>query len=1176
MAREITYMSQIQHIVEKPMWAGGASPSDYILNNGEIIQFIPKLAKMIDEALVNVADHAQHYSSVKKCHVSYENGIIMISNDGPGFKISKVKNADGNEIYSVEMAFTICQSGDNFKNEPSTKGGTNGLGLKIIAALSSEFHIETHDETTTYRQSCFDNLKKIDPPTLTPNTKSKTGTTIKFRPMDLLKTDDNLMNVFMMDRITQISATSGLACWYNKVKVGSGGPKAFENFATSYIRNYPVESFVRYNFTDGDGLNWEVFVILTSSESPMNSLLFVNNIYVQNGGPPRDKMHKHVIASIKDETLRQLKKQATSWNTRAISPKFRYVMKGLMFNPQWDSQTKTTIKCSESLLKFPAFSEDFTKSLHKMVPSIVKFLIESQKGKSSDSLIQSMESKRGGIHSIEKFYDANMAGNRRHKTSSKTTLLVCEGDSAMGTVRTGITKVIGSNYFGCFSIQGVPQNGLRESLDTSHGKRPNQKFLTSTSNRLTQMMTIVDLKYSDTYDFTEKGEAEYKSLRYDYICAVVDQDEDGKGNIFGLLLTFIITYWPNLVKRGFVRRLNTPVVRMRPKTNGLEILEFFSEQAHEKFVEENPDIASKYTTIYYKGLGTHDESIWKEVTQIFKNYEKSVITYSFDEKAMSTVECYYGPDTAPRKIELAKPLIEEMKHTDTVISVSDQLNTDTKHYQLYNLERKLPRVDGLVLSRRKVIHTALKNPGKIKVNALVARVIDFTDYKHGHESLEKTVIYMSQTHSDCHMIPLLVGEGNFGSKAKGYTDYASARYVSTKANTKVLEKLFPSSDAGILKYVESDSAQLEPQNYHPILPYVLLENFCIPGNGWKIELWARNWKDVVNATKLAIRCKRENKPVPFLQLNTNTANYKGEIRFGEAVGTTKIPREYSVGNYRLILKKGCNDVIMVRELGFGQCEEKLMGVRGRGDTSPATGWWRIPGILNIIPNTTDAEVKVELSFEEGTVSNWTSKCKYLDPVESTLEIYTILSHHLNLISNEGAVISFDTYQEIFWYWFNQRHNAYVMRRKREETMRAMHIYFLQEKLRFFRESSILKKSDPITYEKLIETLEKENFKVLYPSALSKHTETIEIIEQEFYRGKNACYDYLTNITVKQRTENEVKKIEEELQSLLNYQTISIWDEWISEIEQLETIVEKGTSTAWSYSNVSCKYAGLIN
>jgi DNA gyrase/topoisomerase IV subunit B len=1174
MTREITYMSQIQHIVEKSMWAGGSSPSDYILTNGEVIQFIPKLAKMIDESLVNVADHAQHFPTVKKCHVTYGNGIISVSNDGPGFNITKVKNADGKEIYSVEMAFSICQSGDNFKNQPSTKGGTNGLGLKIIAALSSEFKIETFDETTCYTQHAFDNLQRIEPPTLTPNTKKQTGTKITFRPMEILNTEDSLMHVFMMDRIAQISATSGLACWYNGSKVGNGGVKSFENFALSYIRNYhDVETYIPHKFVDGDGLKWEVFIVLTPSESSFNSLLFVNNIYVQQGGPPRDKFHKIVIASIKEEITRQLKKQASSWNARAVSQKFRYVMNGLMFNPQWDSQTKTTIKCSETLCKFPAFTEEFTKTLFKLVPPIVQFLIESQKGKSSDSLLQSMESKRGGIFSIEKFYDANYAGHRRHKLNKKCSLLVCEGDSAMGTVRTGITKVIGSDCYGCFSIQGVPQNGLRESVDTSHGKRPTQKFLTSTSNRLTQMMTIIDLKYSENYDFTEKGEAEFKSLRYDYICAVVDQDEDGKGNIFGLLLAFIITYWPNLVKRGFVRRLNTPVVRMRPNSrgNGLKILEFFSEPAHEKFVKENPDVTSKYTTIYYKGLGTHDESIWKEVSQIFKNYDTSVITYTYDEHAFQTIQCYYGADTAPRKIELSKPLIDEIHYMEQRVSVSDQLNTDTKRYQLYNLERKLPRVDGLVLSRRKVVHTALKNPVKLlPVNAMVARVIDTTEYKHGHESLEKTVFFMSQM--NCHMIPLLIGEGNFGTKNQGYTNVAGARYIKTKANTKVLEKLFPSKDAGILKYVESDSAQLEPENYHPIVPYVLLENFCLPGNGWKVEIWARKWKDVVDATKLAIRWKQQNDstPPPKISLTTDTSGFKGEIRFGDVIASSKLQREYSVGNYRLIRKPGKPDIVVVTELGFGQYEEKCIGNRGRGET-PSTGWWSLPNVIDILPKTNDTDVLIELSFEEGTVATWTSKSNYLDPVESTLEIYTILSQHLNLTSNEGAVISFDSYQDVFWYWFEQRHCAYVMRRRREEKLRAMQIEYLQSKIRFIRTSTV-HSCNCMTYESLIETLECENYKQLYHSALSQCTQDIEEIYHAFYNGKNISFDYLTNITVKQRTETEVKKLESALNELVNYREVSIYDEWIAEIEELEVSVEKGCSTGWSFTNVVCDYA----
>ena len=103
-------------------------------------------------------------------------------------------------------------------------------------------------------------------------------------------------------------------------------------------------------------------------------------------------------------------------------------------------------------------------------------------------------------------------------------------------------------------------------------------------------MNILKIKYRDKIEKLSNNELselfkkqpknflytkEWKTLRYGYILGLLDQDLDGF-NIFGLIITFIMTHWPALISRNFVRRINTPVIRYYPKNKNKTVKEFFT------------------------------------------------------------------------------------------------------------------------------------------------------------------------------------------------------------------------------------------------------------------------------------------------------------------------------------------------------------------------------------------------------------------------------------------------------------------------------------------------------------------------------------------------------------------------------------------------------------------------
>ena len=124
------------------------------------------------------------------------------------------------------------------------------------------------------------------------------------------------------------------------------------------------------------------------------------------------------------------------------------------------------------------------------------------------------------------------------------------------------TNLGGYNKCGTFSIQGVPTNARKKITKFEIGEKSiiirNNDLVSN--ERFTSLVKVLGLDYNRKYD----NKIDIDTLRYGCVVAATDQDDDGKGNIFGLLLNFFALFWPELVKIGYVKRLNTPIIRAFP------------------------------------------------------------------------------------------------------------------------------------------------------------------------------------------------------------------------------------------------------------------------------------------------------------------------------------------------------------------------------------------------------------------------------------------------------------------------------------------------------------------------------------------------------------------------------------------------------------------------------------
>merc|ERR1712232_730877 len=120
----------------------------------------------------------------------------------------------------------------------------------------------------------------------------------------------------------------------------------------------------------------------------------------------------------------------------------------------------------------------------------------------------------------------------------------------------------------------------------------------------------------------------------------------------------------------------------------------------------------------------------------------------------------------------------------------------------YDTMRSVPSVmDGLKPSQRKVLYCCFKRNLRtdVKVAQLVGYVSEHSAYHHGEASLAGTIIGMAQDFVGSNNINLLVPSGQFGTRAQGGKDAASARYIYTRLS-QITRLIYHPHDDPVLEY----------------------------------------------------------------------------------------------------------------------------------------------------------------------------------------------------------------------------------------------------------------------------------------------------------------------------------------------------------------------------------------
>jgi len=488
--------------------------------------------------------------------------------------------------------------------------GLNGVGIKAVNALSNSFSIRSvrDGKIKVIDFSKGDVVVENDElPTDEPN-----GTTVVFTPdEDIFKTYHYIDEyvVAMLKNYTYLNA--GLIINYNGEKYLS--KNGLYDLLNENIGQEPLYPIIHLKGEDIES------AITHGNQYGEDYYSFVNGQHTVQGGTHLAAFREALIKTIRDF----YKKEFDASDIRAsivaaISIKVE--------EPVFESQTKTKLgsrDISPDGMSVRNFVMNFIQKelgnyLHKNPQTadvLLRRIQESERERKAISGIQKLAKQRAKKVSLhnKKLRDCRLHYNTPHENKDNSSIFITEGDSASGS----ITKSRDVNSQAVFSLRGKPLNsyGLTKKIVYE-----NEEF-----NLLQAALNI------------EEGIDE---LRYNKVIIATDADVDGM-HIRLLLITFFLQFFPELIRRGHLYILQTPLFRVRNKKR----TEYcYSEQERDVAVKV---LATGVEITRFKGLGEISPDEFKNF--IGDQIRLDPVILNKNESIVEMLEFYMGKNTPDRQ-----------------------------------------------------------------------------------------------------------------------------------------------------------------------------------------------------------------------------------------------------------------------------------------------------------------------------------------------------------------------------------------------------------------------------------------------------------------------------------------------------------------------------------------------
>ena len=437
-------------------------------------------------------------------------------------------------------AVSVLNTGGKYDSKAFKKSvGLNGVGAKAVNALSSRFEVRSYRDGLV-RSLVFERgILKSD---TTEETRDEHGTYIYFEPDNSLFKNysyhDDIVET-MLRNYTYLS--SGLTIMYNGRRIRSRN--GLEDLLTDNMTVEGLYPIIRIK-------NEDLEIAFThTNQYGEEYYSFVNGQHTTQGGTHQSAFKEHIARTIKE----------------FFNKNYEYtdIRNGLVAaiainveEPVFESQTK--IKLGSTLMAPNGESinkcvGDFVKRevdnylhIHTDVAEIIENKIkESERERKSMAGITKLareRAKKANLHN-RKLRDCRIHySDAKDERKEESSIFITEGDSASGS----ITKCRDVNTQAVFSLRGKPLNSFGLTKKVVY---ENEEF-----NLLQAALNI------------EEG---LDDLRYNKVIVATDADVDGM-HIRLLIITFFLQFFPDLIKKGHVYVLQTPLFRVRNKRNKIK------------------------------------------------------------------------------------------------------------------------------------------------------------------------------------------------------------------------------------------------------------------------------------------------------------------------------------------------------------------------------------------------------------------------------------------------------------------------------------------------------------------------------------------------------------------------------------------------------------------------------
>ena len=566
----IRHLSDMEHVRTRP--------GMYIGRLGDGSQAEDGIYVLLKEVLDNSIDEFK-MGAGKRIDIQMEDNLrVSVRDYGRGIPLG-----------SLVDAVSMLNTGGKYDTKAFKKSvGLNGVGAKAVNALSARF-VARSVRDGQMREAIFEKGNLVSD--VTGPTDEEHGTYIFFEPDNTLFLNYHFRPEFIETMLRNYTyLNTGLSIYYNHHRIVSrNGLEDLLNDNMTAQGLYPIihlkDEDIEIAFTHSPQYGEEYYS-------------FVNGQHTTQGGTHQSAFKEHIARTIKEFYGKNLE--------------FQDIRNGLVgaiainvIEPTFESQTKIKLG---SLTMAPEKDSDGNPyplsgiSVNKFIGDFIKEKVDNYLHQHTDvaeillQKIQESEKERKAIAGVTKIarerakkanlHNRKLRDCRIHLNDIKgakkdedddprleSSIFITEGDSASGS----ITKSRDVNTQAVFSLRGKPLN--------SYGLTKKVVYENEEFNLLQAALNIED---------------GLDGLRYNKVIVATDADVDGM-HIRLLMITFFLQFFPDLIKKGHVYILQTPLFRVRNRKKGVyETIYCYSEDERLAAIEKlgpNPEITR------FKGLG---------------------------------------------------------------------------------------------------------------------------------------------------------------------------------------------------------------------------------------------------------------------------------------------------------------------------------------------------------------------------------------------------------------------------------------------------------------------------------------------------------------------------------------------------------------------------------------------